>query len=119
MRKRTVRNGLRLLFAALLLIVLASFYHGGIAGLLSLSPGNEQRFYGLVMFVAAGIGGYGVMLSVFGLLLPADRRDAGVRVFPLLLLLALAVFLFFYLFVSSFNEPVEDEPLRPGNTITI
>src|SRR5664279_430693 len=119
MRKRTVRNGMRLLFAALLLIILASFYHGGVAGLFSFSPGTEQRFYGWVMFAAASLGGYGVMLAVFGLLMQANRRDAGVRVAPLLLLVALVIVLFFYLFVSSFNGPVEEEPLRPGSTITI
>lgn len=119
MRKRTVRNGMRLLFAALLLIILASFYHGGVAGLFSLSPGTEQRFYVWVMFAAAGIGGYGVMLAVFGLLMQSDRRDAGVRVAPLLLLVAFMIGLFFYLFVSSFNRPFEDERLPPGTSITI
>lgn len=119
MRKRTVRNGMRLLFAALLLIILASFYHGGVAGLFSLSPGTEQRFYGWVMFAAAGIGAYGVTLAVFGLLMQADRRDAGVRVAPLFLLVAFVIVLFFYLFVSSFNGPVEEERLPPGTTITI
>lgn len=119
MRKRTVRNGMRLLFAALLLIILASFYHGGVADLFSFSPGTEQRFYGWVMFAAAAIGAYGVMLAVFGLLLSADQRDAGVRVVPLLLLVAFVILLFFYLFASSFNQPVEEEPLAPGTSITI
>jgi len=119
MRKRTVRNGMRFLLAALLLIILASFYHGGIAGLLSLSPASEQRFYGWVMSVAAGIGAYGVVLAVFGLLLPADRRDVGVRVAPLLVLVSFVILLFFYLFVSSFNGLGQEDPLAPGTTITI
>ena len=66
MRKRTVRNGMRMLLSALLLIILACFYHGGIASLFSLTQGTEQRFYGWVMFLAAGIGAYGVMQAVFG-----------------------------------------------------
>ena len=119
MRKRTVRNGMRMLLAALLLIILACFYHGGIASLFSLTQGTEQRFYGWVMFLAAGIGAYGVMQAVFGLLLSADLRDAGVRVVPLLLLVAFVIVLYFYLFVSSFNKPIEEQYLRPGTTITI
>lgn len=120
MRKRTVRNGMRLLLGALLLIILASFYHAGLANLLSLSPGMEQRFYRLGMFGAAAMGIYGVMLFVSGLLLPADLGgESRVRVAPLFFMLLCALALFFYLFVTSFTAPDKDAPLRPGETITI
>jgi len=120
MRKRTVRNGMRLLLAALLLIILASFYHAGISDLFSFSPESELRFYSLGMFVAAAIGGYGVVLAVFGLVLPANHHDdAKIRVAPLFFALLCAVALFFYLFVRSFTSSIEEEPIRPGTTITI
>jgi hypothetical protein len=119
MRKRTIRSGLRLLLAALLLIILASFYHADLANLFSLSPGSEQRYFGLGMFAAAAMGGYAVVVAAFGLVLPANPRDVKVRVFPVFILLICTVALFFYLFVSSFSRPVEEQPLRPGSTITI
>ncbi len=120
MRKRTVRTALRLLLAALALIILASFYHAPLAGLLSLSPGTELRLFRLAMFGAAGMGIYGVMLFVSGLILPADRRDnARIRIAPLFVLLLCALGLFFYLFVASFGTSGEQRQLRPGETITI
>ncbi len=39
MRKRTIRSGMRLVLAALLLITLTSFFHSGVADFLSLSVG--------------------------------------------------------------------------------
>jgi len=119
MRKRTIRTGMRLVLAALLLIVLTSFFHGGVADLLALSMGAEVRFYNLGIFWAAAIGGYGVVLTVFGFVLPARQRDAGIRLLPLFLAMAGVVLIFFYLLVASFNAPVKEERLRPGETITI
>jgi hypothetical protein len=120
MRKRTIRSGLRLLLGALVLIILASFYHTDLADLLSLSPGMEQRFYRLGMFGAAAMGIYGVTLFVSGLLLSPDRREENrVRIAPLFFMLLCALALFFYLFVASFTAPYRNTPLRPGETITI
>lgn len=119
MRKRTIRSGMRLVLAALLLIILTSFFHSGVADLLALSMDAEQRFYTMGIFWAAAIGGYGVVLAVFGFVLSARQRDAGVRLLPLFLLIGGVVLLFFYLFVTSFNAPVQEQRLRPGETITI
>lgn len=119
MRKRTIRSGMRLILAALLLIILTSFFHERVADLLALSMGAEQRFYNLGIFWAAAIGGYGVVLAVFGFVLPARQRDAGVRLLPLFVVIGGVVLLFFYLFVTSFTAPNQEERLRPGETITI
>jgi nitrate/nitrite transporter NarK len=120
MRKRTVRSGMRLLLAALLLIILASFYHAGMADLFSFSSETELRFYSLGMFIAAAIGGYGVVLAVFGFVLPANHRDdAKIRIAPLFFVVLCAVVFFFYLFVRSLTSPAEEERIRPGTTITI
>lgn len=119
MRKRTVRNGLRLVLVALLLIILASYYHAGIADFFGLSVSAEERFYSLGIFMAAATGGYGVILTVFGFVLPGDIRDAGVRLLPVFLLIATAFMLFFYLLISSLNETSNPRYLRPSDTITI
>jgi nitrate/nitrite transporter NarK len=119
MRKRTVRNGLRLILAALILIVLASFYHVGIADLFSMSEGAEMRLYRLGIFWAAAFGGYGVVVAAFGLVLPAQPHDARVRVLPIFFMIIATMALFFYLLASSFNEPPQPDRIRPGDTITI
>lgn len=119
MRRRTIRNGMRLVLAALLLIILASFYHGIVADLLNFSQNSEQRFYSLGIFWAAAMGGYGVVLTVFGFVLPATSRDVGVRIMPLFLMVFGLVALFFYLFVASFTAPAEQRLLQPGTSITI
>ncbi|RII31382.1 MAG: hypothetical protein CXR30_00795 [Geobacter sp.] len=119
MRKRSVRNGMRFILAALLMIILASFYHAGIADLLGLSIRSEERLYSLGIFWAAAIGGYGAVMSVFGFILPGNARDTGVRLLPLFLLIMTAVMFFFFLLATSLNEPPRPERLSPGQTITI
>lgn len=121
MRKRTVRNGMRLVLAALVLIIITSFYHGEVGGILSLSLDAEKRFYQLGIFLAAAMGSYGVVLASFGLVLPGNQRDAAVRVMPLFFMIIAVVSLFFYLLAASFDAPSNSprERLRPGETITI
>lgn len=121
MRKCTVRNGLRLVMAALLLIILASFYHEQLSDLLSLSPSAESRIFRLGMFWAAAIGGYGVVVTVFGFVLSPVKKDVQIRLLPIALGISAIIVLFFYLFSSSIDAPARDEQrrLRPGETITI
>lgn len=121
MRKRTVRNGMRLVLGALIVILVFSFYHAGVAELLSLSFEAEIRLYRLSIFWAAALGGYGVVLTAFGLVLPGTLRDAGIRVLPLFFMIIGAISLFFYLLAVSIDSPAGSpgERLRPGETITI
>ena len=121
MRKRTIRNGMRLVLAALVLIIITSFYHDSVSDILSLSIDGEMRFYQLGIFWAAAIGGYGVVLAAFGLILPGNQRDSGVRVMPAFFMIVAVVSLFFYLLTASFDAPAKPprERLRPGETITI
>jgi hypothetical protein len=121
MRKRTLRNGMRLVLGALAIILVVSFFHAHVAELFALSIEAEMRLYRLGIFWAAAIGGYGVVLSAFGLVLPGNHQDNGIRVRPLLFMIVAAVSLFFYLLAASFDAP-DDTPrqrLRPGETITI
>lgn len=112
---------MRLVMAALVLIVLASFYHVQFSDLFSLSSAAESRIYRLGMFWAAAIGGYGVVMTVFGFVLSPLKNDARVRLMPLFLGISALIFLFFYLLSSSFDAPARDEQrrVRPGETITI
>lgn len=119
MRKRTIRAGMRLVLAALLLIILASFYHSALADFLNLSTVYEGRFYSLGIFWAAAIGGYGAVMTVFGFILPGDARDMGIRLLPLFMLITAVVMFFFFLLATSLNQPPGQERVRPGSTITI
>lgn len=119
MRKRTIRSGLRFVLAALILIILASYFHAGISDFFAFSVNAEERFYSLGIFLAAAAGGYGVVLTVLGFVLSGDNRDTGVRLLPVFLLIAMAFMLFFWLLISSFNETSNPRYLRPGDTITI
>ena len=121
MRKRTIRNGMRLVMAAMILIILASFYHGALSDLFVLSSAAENRIYSLGIFWAAAIGSYGVVLVAFGFVLSSQKRDESVRILPTFLVISVLIALFFYLLTTSINAPPTDEQrrLRPGETITI
>jgi glucan phosphoethanolaminetransferase (alkaline phosphatase superfamily) len=121
MRKRTIRNGMRLVLVALIIIIVASFYHTTVADILGLTLDAEMRLYRLGIFWSAAVGGYGVVLAAFGMVFSGNKRDSGVRILPVFLLIAAFVFLFFYLLATSFTAPANSprERLRPGETITI
>lgn len=121
MRKRTVRNGMRLIMVALVLIVTASFYHVQLSNMLSLSIAAESRIYSLGMFWAAAIGGYGAVMTVLGFVLSPLANDYKVRLLPILIGISAMIFLFFYLLSSSINAPSREDRrrVRPGETITI
>ena len=106
---------------ALILIIVASFYHGILSEMFSLSLAAEARIYRLGIFWAAAIGGYGAVLVVFGFVLPHEKRDESVRILPLFILITGLIMLFFYLLAASFDAPTdfEQKRLRPGETITI
>ncbi len=121
MRKRTVRNGMRLVLAALIIILVASFFHSQIKDIFSLSSTAESSIYRYGMFWAAGFGGYGALLTVLGFILSPRNSDTEVRLFPVFIGIATLIFLFFYLLSNVIESPVKDEQrrVRPGETITI
>jgi hypothetical protein len=121
MRKRTIRNGLRLVLAALSLIIFVSFYLGNLGDLLAFNHETESRIYQSGIFLAAVMGGYGVVSAAFGFVLTADKRDSAIRVLPVFMMIMATVSLFFYLLAASFDAPHKPrlERLRPGETITI
>jgi hypothetical protein len=112
---------MRLVLVALIVILVVSFYHAHVAEVFSLSIESEMRLYKLGIFWAAALGGYGVVLAAFGLILSGNQADTGVRILPVFFMIIAAVSLFFYLLAASFNTPFDapDQRLRPGETITI
>lgn len=121
MRKRTVRNGLRLVMASLILIIVASFYHVQLSDLFSLSSVAESRIYRLGMFWAAAIGGYGAVVTVFGFVLSPRKNDLQIRIMPIFIGVSVMMLFYFYLLSSAIDAPSGEEQrrLRPGETITI
>lgn len=121
MRKRTVRNGMRLVLTALVLIVLASFYHEQLSDLFSLSAASEWRIYSLGIFWAAAIGGYGVVVTALGFALSPRGSDATVRLLPIAAGIIAMTLFYAYLLTTSIDAPARDEQrrIRPGETITI
>jgi len=120
-RKGTVRNGLRLVLVALVLIILTSFYHDQLSELFSLSQSAESRVYRFGIFCAAAIGSYGVVTAAFGCVLSPLKNDVHVRLVPVLLGISALIYFFFYLLTATFDAPARDEQrrLRPGETINI
>jgi cytochrome c biogenesis factor len=112
---------MRLVMAALILIILASFYHVSVAEIFSLSLSAEGRIYRLGIFWAAAIGAYGAVLVVFGLVRAPQKRDEAIRILPQFLIITGLIALFFYLVATSLNAPdrIEQRRLQPGETITI
>ena len=112
---------MRLVMAALILIILSSFYHTQLSDLFSLSSGAESRIYRLGIFWAAAIGGYGVVVTVLGFVLSPLKYDIRIRLMPLFLGISALIILFFYLLSYSITAPPGDEQrrVRPGETITI
>jgi hypothetical protein len=71
----------------------------------------------LGFFWGGVLGCMGILVAVAGLVRSA-APGREVRLTPVLLMLAAATILYFFLFYSSFTHP-EQPRMRPGETITI
>jgi len=118
MRKRTVRNGLRLLSASLFLLILGAFYSHEIAGMFFFSLVGVLEFVQLAFFWSGILGGAGIIMICAGLL-RASIRPENVRVLPSLALVLIMLGLFFLLFMRALTFPPSQQPLRPGETLII
>jgi hypothetical protein len=117
MRRSIVKSGLKLIIAAVALVILAAFFHDHVAALFFLSPGGETQFIFLGLFWGGVLGCSGIVVTIVGLLRgPAGER--AVNLLKPLVILAAFILLFVYLLLTSFNQP-ERPQLRPGETITI
>lgn len=117
MKRSSVLYGLKLVIAAIVMVIAATFFHEEIAAVLFMTPSAEVRFVFLGLFLGGICGCLGILITVTGLLRdPAERRS--IRLAPTLIILAATILLFFFLLYSSFRTP-EPPRLGPGETITI
>lgn len=117
MRKSTVKSGLNLISAGIVLVTLATFFHERIAWILSLSSSGEMRLVFFGLFWGGMAGCMGIIVTVTGLLRGAASRQE-INLTPALIILVAAAVFFFILLFSSFTT-TEQPRLRPGETITI
>lgn len=118
MRAATVRAGLKMLIAAISLLIMASFYHDAMSRLFALSATASGQFVYLSLFWAGMLGGGGIVVVIIGLL-RVSVAGQRVRLAPTLLILLAMVALFFMLLYRSFTAPADSPMLRPGETIVI
>lgn len=108
---------MNLLLAAVVPLILATFYHEQIARLFMLSSYSEQILVFIGIFWGWVSGCLGILVIVAGLVLSAGKGPE-VRLTPTVILLAAALFFYFFLFYSSFTT-TEPARMKPGETITI
>jgi len=116
MRKTTVKTGLTVISAGIVIVTVVTFCHEWLAGLFFLSHESEMRLIVIGLFWGGLFGGLGAVITVTGFFRAAGGRE--VRILPVLLFLAVAVILFFVLFYSTL-EHSSPPRLRPGETVTI
>ncbi len=117
-RKRTVRSGLRFMIAAVVLLLLGTFYGQQVNAVLSLPTDGAFEFVRLAFFWAGIFGASGVIICIAGLV----QRSPGIekfRLMPSFFLFVLLLVVFFTLFYRTLTAPPADRPLRPGETLII
>jgi hypothetical protein len=117
MHKRTVKSGLNLIVAGIVAIIMATFYHGEVSQLLSLTVSGQNRLIVFGLFCGGLSSGLGIIVALVGLLRnQAESNDTGLS--RTIVVLIAVVLLFFYLFYRSIGAP-HPPPLRQGETIII
>jgi hypothetical protein len=117
-RKKTVRTGLRLMIAAVSLLLLGTFYSQQINDIFSIPAGGVFEFVQLAFFWSAISAATGVVIIIFGLM----QRSSAVDKFSLVPAFLLVIFLiavFFFLFYHSLTSSPASQQLRPGETLII
>ncbi len=117
MRKRTVKSGLIWILTGVVLITLSTFYHGHIARIFLLSEISETLFFFAGLIVGGIACCVGIIIAFVGMVLKHEI-DGNVRFSRLLILLSVAVSIFFFLFFMSVSER-EQPDIKPGEIINI
>ena len=117
MRQRTVKYGLNLTTAAVLLVVVTTFFHVQVGSIAGLTASQDTRLVFIGLFWGGVCGFLGIVVAVAGLL--RDSAPEGkTALMPALVILAGAIVLFFLLLYSSFSSPGPSTPGR-GETVII
>ncbi|BCG48061.1 hypothetical protein GEOBRER4_n2929 [Citrifermentans bremense] len=117
MRKRTVRSGIRAISAAIISLMVATFFHGSLAEFFLLGLDGEARLVFFGFFLAGVLGGFGVLVAAIGLL-QSETPHPKARLSSSILLLFSLIFLFLVLTYTSFTNPPPSR-LAPGESINI
>ena len=118
MRKKTVRTGLRLMIAALSLLLLGTFYSQQVNVIFSMPADGVFEFVKLAFFWSGITGATGVVILIFGLMQRSSAVDKFSLV-PAFFLVILLTTVFFFLFYRSLTSPPASQQLRPGETLII
>jgi hypothetical protein len=118
MRKKTVQTGLKCMLAGIICVIVATFFPGELASLLLLGIGGDLRITFLGFFLGGVCGGFGVLVSIAGLL-QAGGEEKGVRLAPTVMLLLSLIVIFFVLAYNAFTTIPQTPPLPRGESINI
>jgi hypothetical protein len=118
MRKRTVGTGLRLLVAAMVLLLIGTFFSQAVSDMFSLTVAGSLELISLTLFWGGILGGAAIITIAVGLARSSIYNDS-TRLLPLTVLLFSLIILFMVLFYRTLISPPATVPLRPGETIVI
>ena len=118
MRKRTVGTGLRLLAAAIVLLLVGTFFSRYISSMFLLSAAGSLELISLLFFWGGILGGVAIITISVGLVCSSIYNDR-TRLLPTILLLVALLLLFMILSYRTLISPPETSPLRPGETVII
>lgn len=118
MRKRTVRTGLRLLVAAIVLLLVGTFFSPYVSAIFFLPASGGFEFVRLALFWGGILGGAAIITISVGLVRSSLYNDR-VRLLPTVWLLVALLLLFMTLFYHTLTSPPATSPLRPGETVVI
>lgn len=118
MRKKTVRSGLRLLFLAVMLLLLGTFYAQQINLLFAIAGDGAAEFVSLAFFWGGILGSTAILIISFGLL-QRSLTGENIRLLPSLFALVILLIAFFSLLYRAVSSPPLEKPLRPGETLII
>jgi hypothetical protein len=117
MRKRTVKSGLIWSLSGVVLITMATFYHGLITRIFLLSEISETLFFFTGLIVGGVACCVGIIIAFVGMLLK-NEIDGNVRFSHLVILLSAAIAIFFFLFFMSVSDR-DQQDIKPGEIIYI
>ena len=117
MRKRTLRSGMRVMVAAIVCVIVATFFSSQVSRWLFMGMADEGRLSFLLFFMGWVCAGWGTLVAVAGFV-QSGAGNEQVKIASTFILLISLIVLFFVLAYNSMITP-SVPPLKPGDTINI
>jgi hypothetical protein len=117
MLNRTVKLGMKYIFAGLSLIILVAFFHKDLSELFLLSVTEETRIISIGIFSGGIIGGTGVLISAFGFFCQSSTEDR-IGMVPTMIITIGLCLIIFVLYLSYFQSN-RINSINPEETISI